>query len=154
MPKEVIGEFGKHGAVSIATPPWSERHECPSPLPRYGPLVLLAACGGWGDDGPVAGAGGGATGTAAATGTVVFKLSATSCNASRNMRFFISGKQIGNETLLGRQSSHAYAANAGAHAWAADAIDVAGRQTDSWLGRVNVHAGGPVGLLLECQLKP
>ncbi len=110
------------------------------------PLVLLAACGGGGDDGPAAS-------TAAATGTVVFKLSATTCNASRNMRFFISGKQVGNETLLGGQSSHAYTANAGANEWAADVIDVTGRQTTSWLGRVTVPAGGQADLLLDCPVK-
>lgn len=123
------------------------------------PLVLLAACGGGGDAGPApapgtaGGAGGGSAGAGATTGTVVFKLNASTCNSSRNMRFFITGKQVGAETLLGGQSSRAYAANAGANEWAADAIDVAGRQTGSWLGRVTVPAGGQVELLLDCQLK-
>jgi hypothetical protein len=117
-------------------------------------LLLLAACGGGGDAGPGPGLGGGGGGSAAAaTGSVVFKLSLSSCNASRNMRFFISGKQVGNETLFGGESSHAYTANAGANEWAADVIDVSGRQTASWLGRVTVPAGGQADVLLECQLK-
>ena len=121
------------------------------------PLVLLAACGGGGSDGPVAAAGNdpaaGTTGPAASTGTVVFKLNVSTCNSSRNMRFFISGKLVGNETLSGGQSSHAYPANTGANEWAADVIDVAGRQTTSWLGRVNVPAGGRADLLLDCPVK-
>ena len=123
-------------------------------------LALLAACGGGGDAGPAAGpaatggaAAGGATAAPAATGTVTFKLSASTCNGSQNMRFFISGKQVGNETLLGGQTSRAYATNAGAHEWAADVIDVAGRQTISWLGRVDVPAAGQADLLLACPLK-
>ena len=114
------------------------------------PLALLAACGGGGDDGPTGGA---PSSAAAATGAVVFKLNLSTCNASRNMRFFISGKQVGSETLLGGQSSHAYSATAGAHEWAADVIDVTGRQTTSWLGRVSVPAGGQIELLLDCPVK-
>ena len=112
-------------------------------------VALLVACGGGGAGSAVGGVA--QDDPRPATGTVVFKMDASTCNGSLNMVFSANGKQVGNEVLRGGESSKGYTAAAGANDLTADAIN--GPTWAHWTAHTNVTANGTITLTLGCFVK-